>query len=111
MSEKLSMGLPVTFKKGGFERLRGLGDLYFERRQFHQAVQTYRQVLTLDIRKIQREYPDEHLEMLAAVYLRLASALVELNQPQAASGVLQAFTTIDPKNAEIRAALQNLQIP
>ena len=110
-SEKLSMGLPITFKRGGFERLRGLGDLYFERRQFHQAVQTYRQVLTLDIRKIQREYPDEHLEMLAAVYLRLASTLVELNQPQAASGVLQAFTTIDPKNAEIRAALQNLQIP
>ena len=51
-------------------------------------MQTYRQVLTLDIRKIQREYPDEYLEMLATVYLRLASALVELNQPQAASGVL-----------------------
>lgn len=114
-SERITMGgagsPPITFKPDRFMHYSGLGDVYFERRQYIQAAQTYRQALALDIRQLQRLYPEDYREKMAALYLRLAQALTALDQWPAARAVLATFTRIDPQNETIRRALQNLQAP
>jgi tetratricopeptide (TPR) repeat protein len=89
----------------------GLGDIYLERREFVQAAQTYRQALELDIHDIRQRHPEDYLEKMGALYLRLSQALIELGHRPAARTVLQTFIRINPQNAIIHDALQDLQSP
>ena len=114
-SERITMGAqgspPITFKPDRFMHYSGLGDIYFARRQYILAAQTYRQTLALDIRQLQRLYPEDYRQKMAALYLRLAQALTALDQLPTARAVLETSTRIDPQNEAIRRALQNLPMP
>ena len=110
-SEKATMEMPITFKTDRFAHFSGLGNVYFERRQYIKAAQTYRQALALDIRYVQRKHPDDYLKKMGALYLRLAQALIALDQRPVARTVLETFVTIDPNNAVIQRQLRDLQAP
>ena len=107
-SEKATMENPIVFKPDRLMHYSGLGDIYFGRQQFIEAAQTYRQALGLDIRQIQRNHPEDYLEKMGALYLQLSRALVQLEQYPSARAVLETFLRINPQDARIDRALQDL---
>ena len=110
-SERATMGEPIVFKPDPFMQFSGLGDIYLERREFVQAAQTYRQALDLDIHDTRQRHPEDYLEKMGALYLRLSQALIELGHRPTARTVLETFLRINPQNAIIHDALQDLQSP